>query len=340
MLSITGLKAAAKRTAFGDVSNTAKSLAGTRDDSAIAGKPSDYIKPLNIVDKSTGFLRPAQRPLCVAPVKAPVAQPMQAANIESITHATSSMAPLAQIQPLAAGAKRNLLAKKNTLVYKDLVEGESVCGGAALPEAFSTAPVHQVLQPVKVGPQPKAEQPILGAESEVQPLEPTIVSSPIDNFIEPNEAYEEYPKALELAQDPASQVSEATQEAFERLHRQLPSLPALPAPPMAAEPEEDSEEEDDEDEIYDEQGYTTAHSYRSRGDNTTGGVTTVLIPQITNKSKKEFAKAQVLVEESRTAEDIEDELYDVSMVAEYNDDIFAYMRDLEVRTDHKPLHVP
>ena len=168
----------------------------------------------------------------------------------------------------------------------------------------------------------------------VEAPEPTILESPIDELIDPNQAYEEYKQAVELAEEPVahvSHVSEATQEAFDRLNRQLPTLPDMPAPPMAAEVEECWEEEDDEDEIYDEQGYTTAHSYRSRGDNTTGGVTTVLFPKITNKSKKELADAQVLVESCRTAEDIEDELYDVSMVAEYNEDIFEYMRELEVR---------
>jgi hypothetical protein len=102
----------------------------------------------------------------------------------------------------------------------------------------------------------------------------------------------------------------------------------LPAPPLVSEPEEYWEEE--EEEVYDDQGYTTAHSYRSRGDNTTGGATTVLFPKVTNKAKKELEAAKEIVENARTAEDIEDELWDTSMVAEYGDEIFAYMRELEV----------
>jgi hypothetical protein len=96
-----------------------------------------------------------------------------------------------------------------------------------------------------------------------------------------------------------------------------------------SEPEEYWEEEEEE-ELYDEQGYTTAHSYRSRGDNTTGGATTVLFPKVTNKVKKELALAKDIVESSRTAEEIEDEQWDTSMVAEYGDEIFHYMRELEV----------
>jgi hypothetical protein len=102
----------------------------------------------------------------------------------------------------------------------------------------------------------------------------------------------------------------------------------LPAPPLASEPEEYWPE--DEEEVYDEQGYTTAHSFRSRGDNTTGGATTVIIPKVTNKVRRELEDAKQLVVSVRTQEDIEDEMWDTSMVAEYGEEIFSYMRELEV----------
>jgi hypothetical protein len=124
-----------------------------------------------------------------------------------------------------------------------------------------------------------------------------------------------------------AEKEKAEQAAKDALERQLRQLPA---PPLVSEPEEYWE---DEEEIYDEQGYTTAHSYRSRGDNTTGGATTVLYPKVTNKIKNEIAAAKAFVESSRTIEEIEDELWDTSMVAEYGDEIFAYMRELEVSLD-------
>jgi hypothetical protein len=122
-----------------------------------------------------------------------------------------------------------------------------------------------------------------------------------------------------MAQERAEQTAK---DAIERQLRQLP------APPLVSEPEEYWE--DEEEEIYDEQGYATAHSYPSRGDNTTGGATTVLFPKVTNKVKSELAAAKAFVESSRTVEEIEDEQWDTSMVAEYGDEIFAYMRELEV----------
>jgi hypothetical protein len=114
-------------------------------------------------------------------------------------------------------------------------------------------------------------------------------------------------------------------ESFEHEERELPPLP------LVSEAEEYWEEE--EEEVYDEQGYTTAHSYRSRGDNTTGGATTVMIPKVSSNVERELAAAKMIVEGSRTREDIEDDAWDTSMVAEYGEEIFGYMRELEVSTN-------
>ena len=64
---------------------------------------------------------------------------------------------------------------------------------------------------------------------------------------------------------------------------------------------------------------------------TTGGVTIVLAPKYTAKIQKEIADAKEFVDANRTQEDIEDDHWDTSMVAEYGDEIFDYMRKLEVR---------
>ncbi|KAJ3478722.1 hypothetical protein NLG97_g8494 [Lecanicillium saksenae] len=97
--------------------------------------------------------------------------------------------------------------------------------------------------------------------------------------------------------------------------------------PALSEPEEWDEEEDEE---YDDQdqAYTTAHSFRSR-DYTTVGATTLLAPRLTARIQRELEEARIEVEESRTAEDFEEEAWDVSMVAEYGDEIFDYLRELE-----------
>ena len=95
------------------------------------------------------------------------------------------------------------------------------------------------------------------------------------------------------------------------------------------EPEEHWEEEYEE--TYDGEGYVTARSFRSHGDDTTGGATTTLIPRFTQKVLREIEAARQHVEVNRTEEDIEDESFDTSMVAEYGDEIFGYMQELEQR---------
>lgn len=104
-----------------------------------------------------------------------------------------------------------------------------------------------------------------------------------------------------------------------------------------SEPEDnwDNWDEEDEEELYDEAGYTTAHSYRSLGGglsgaNTTGGATTVLIPKFTHKIRRELDAARVIVEAKQTQEEMDEDMWDISMVAEYGDEIFEYMKELEV----------
>lgn len=342
MLTVGGLKAAAKRTAFGDVSNTVRTMTSAHDDSALPGKQMDLAKPLALQEKSAGFLRPAQRPLNVAGAKVPLNNTSATANLEPTSVSTNIKAALGesrlnQPQPFALPANKRTLSKRGTTIYKDNSEDGQPPAAAIRPESAPTAPVHQTLAPrhQKSQPQMKVDQPPLrrtqskfvGVEQSenVIPIDSVDQDAPGQEVPDSDEAYQSYLTLLEQNKiEEVPEVSKATQNAVERLHRQLP------IPPLASEPEE-YWEEDEEEEIYDEQGYTTAHSYRSRGENTTGGATTVLFPKITNKAKKELAAAKILVESSRTPEEIDDEAWDTSMVAEYGDEIFAYMRELEIK---------
>lgn len=334
MLAVGGLKAAAKRTVFGDVSNTAKSISSAHDDSAVAMKPvnGDIVKPLVLQEKSAAFLRPAQRPLNIAAKSA-----INNISIPQSESALQSSAPLAesrQSQGPTHPANKRTLSKRSTTIYKDNGDNEQQL--QAVKESTPTAPVHQHLGPrhVKSQPQLKQEPPVLrqtqskhfGAEQ----TENTLQSDPADQDVADaqivDSSVETYDSYMGMADEKHVEVMQACAElvhgSIDQRSRQLPALP------LVSEPEEYWEEE--EEEVYDDQGYTTAHSYRSRGDNTTGGATTVLFPKVSNKVKKELAAAKELVESQRTPEEIEDELWDTSMVAEYGDEIFAYMRELEV----------
>ncbi|KAG9930691.1 A/B/D/E cyclin, partial [Aureobasidium melanogenum] len=91
--------------------------------------------------------------------------------------------------------------------------------------------------------------------------------------------------------------------------------------------------DDEYDEDYEEELYEGSQTVTRGGatDNTTGGATVVLCPKHTAKTLREIEEARQVVENTRTAEDIEDDQWDTSMVAEYGDEIFEYMRTLEER---------
>lgn len=80
-----------------------------------------------------------------------------------------------------------------------------------------------------------------------------------------------------------------------------------------------------------EQGYIPVHSYRSHSDNTTSGPTTLLAPYVTAGVEEELKIAKAYVTAHQIEEESKDEEWDIRMVAEYGDEIFAYMRDLEAR---------
>ncbi|TGO24117.1 hypothetical protein BPAE_0112g00360 [Botrytis paeoniae] len=305
MLAVGGLKAAAKRTAFGDVSNTAKTLTIIRDESAVNGKSAETIKPIATQDKSAALSKPAQRPFNNG-IKAPST---------TSTSEQSSIAPL-QKQTQANNTKRNTLAKKGA-VYKDN-EDENIQPLAQKPIA-STSSAHQTLGPrhAKSQPEIKAEQPVLRRTQSKQ------LNNAVDNA-EPTIYHNasEHPLKENVNESQLRSIKEKDESA---IAEKLKSQKQLPAAPIASEPEEYWPE--DEEETYDDQGYTTAYSFR--GENTTGGATTIIVPKVTNKVKKELEDAKILVESVRTQEDIEDEMWDTSMVAEYGEEIFSYMRELE-----------
>ena len=49
------------------------------------------------------------------------------------------------------------------------------------------------------------------------------------------------------------------------------------------------------------------------------------------KIKREIIIVKLLIKGSRITEEIEDDYWDTNIIAEYRDEIFQYIRDLEVR---------
>lgn len=368
------LKLAAKRTAFGDVSNIANVSRPSKDDSAIGAKGEYSIleKPVStLLDrKAPSFLRPAQRPLSVSGLKGLLN------NVANSTNLPSVKQPLVDIQqPLQqtsqAANTRKLGTKKSTAVFKDtLATQPQITDPEAqkpLPVTAPIAPVHRELQPRQ---QPKESNDLQEPRLTVEQTQSNQIVQDAAQVLAPeSSAAQDSSEELAVLRSDGIYIDEHGQVQFYGLEEsiehvevlqpsdkaillpvEVPSLNgrscqdkvldtylAKPHPETqrrptlvsVSEPEEYWDDEGEEN--YDEEGYATARSFKSRGENTTGGATTVLFPKVNQRTRKEIAAAKELVEGSKTVEELEDEAWDTTMVAEYGEEIFQYMKDLEVR---------
>lgn len=371
------LKLAAKRTAFGDVSNIANVSRPSKDDSAIGAKGEYSVleKPISTQQdkKAPPLLRPAQRPLSVAGLKGLLNNVADSTNLPPVKQ------PLVDIQqPLQqtsqAANTRKLMTKKSTAVFKDSVATQPQYPAPEvqkpLPSTAPIAPVHRELQPRQ---QPNESKDPQESQSERQPTQNNKVGQGAAQALAPAstaaQASSEEPAVLRsdgIYIDEQGQVQfYGLEESVEHVEILQPSdkvmlLPVdVPNPngklgqdqvldaylpkshpethrrPTLASVSEPEEYWDDEgEENYDEEGYATARSFKSRGENTTGGATTLLFPKVNQRTRKEIAAAKELIEGSKTVEELEDEAWDTTMVAEYGEEIFQYMKDLEVSKVH------
>jgi G2/mitotic-specific cyclin 3/4 len=374
MLGGGGIKAAAKRTAFGDVSNTFNGPRPSKDDSIIPTKPGLQVavKSIQVVQekRSAAFLRPAQRPLSVSSLKGLLTGVTGVVVSDSTTSQTG-----ANVGPVGNSANsRKVLTKRNTTIFKDpsldTVQEVAIdppshymtIGSTAVPSRPVSRPIPSLqpptkevttsIEPVKEPRKPSSEM------NQIELTESSIDTAATSSEIEATEAvksdgiYIDEKGVLRIFDERIADLQEAERHVTVKSAKQVqcastkletqemgaakPSVPVHVLQPIVSrcpqsapsEPEEYWDE--DEEDNYDEEGYVTARSYRSKGENTTGGATTVLFPHANQKVKGEIAAAKELVEATRTAEEIEDECYDTSMVAEYGNEIFDYMKQLEV----------
>lgn len=326
-----------KRTAFADVSNTARTAQAAKDDSAISGKGSydnvkvsmpqaqDLVKPT-----STALLRPAHRPLTSKPSTSTVNIPTKPA--------ASDKPSISQLQ---SAATRKVFPKRSEPVLKDAVSGQvSDSASSNIIEnapAVTSSTIQQVLaqtqlaEPIRPSaPKQLTAESVPSAEN-VNPAQ--LANIDLASVISNQGYYGSAPDQLSennylLALEQQATALEAERSgALASQHAAI--LPGQPAQNFV----------DEEDYYYEEDDYSTAKSIPMRGDNTTGGVTTLLAPRYTAKVQQEIAAAKMLVDSSRTPEDIEDDQWDTSMVAEYGDEIFSYMRTLEDRLRPNPHYM-
>ncbi|KAE8146346.1 cyclin-like protein [Aspergillus avenaceus] len=317
-----------RRAAFGDVSNTVSAVQGSRDDTSIATKKNIKIveKPSVLIAerKASVLAQPAQRPVSMTGMKGlmnnakplePIGKPQQTANTRKVLNKRGT---IFKDPKESLTEKSEVTSKENTNTKEGNTEGNLVHS--------STAPAQL--------DKPKDE--VVAKETLTDELDNDDEHSVVDSETDGEEK-----DATKLDDDlckvqgvnertKSSETSTAEVDVEEPVAKPRVSFASsrdhIPTQSELEESWDDEEEENDEDD-----GYITAPSYRSRGDNTTGATTTLLFPKYTQQVRKELAIAKQIVEATRTMEDIEDEFWDPSMVAEYNEDIFDYMKEQEIK---------
>ena len=365
MAQAGGLKAVAKRTAFGDVSNTANLYRPSRDDSVINIKGDSNLIQKPVIPslqarKSSALLRPAQRPLSVSGLKSLLQSIPGTHNNAPPKEALVEHLPPVQTTDHQVPSKRTLL-KRSTAIFKDAVppQTEQLLNQDPKPPP-TVAPLPPAHQDLTTKPQPKRQEMTEEAkECSHRERQSEIIEVSNGSDLEENVAFrsdgvyiddkgqlrqcynigdvETKEREIEPAKNgivlPARAEQEPRVDDLDRLlDAQLSQPQQETSKPKLAPVSEPEEYWDEGEENYDEEDYVTARSFKSRRDSTTTGATTVLFPKVNQKIRRELAAARELIESTRTAEEIDEETWDTSMVAEYGDEIFQYMRELEVGT--------
>ncbi|KAF2740166.1 hypothetical protein EJ04DRAFT_531241 [Polyplosphaeria fusca] len=355
LMHFGGIKAAAtKRTAFADLSNTNRQPAA-KDDMLVTGKSTalDVLKDPAVVSakelvKPAALLRPAQRPLTTAAskVNAPSAGTIVASSLPKHVTTDAGLAPT---------NIRKVLSKKSTTIFKEPQSDPSSdpsAYAALTKDATTQQPLHALLNHGHATAEQTGKLLAQETAATLVPVEPSsylreaedILSKQTGQILAEHEvdSQPQYPVAP-VEDKHEDEYIDALEKQARAIEQERNEQIAKSQGCSALDGEEYWDEEDEGEEYFDADGYTTARSLRSRGDNTTGGVTLVLAPRVTIKSQRELETAKQWVDANKSAEDVEDEQWDTSMVAEYSEEIFEYMQSLEERMkpnstymDHQP----
>ncbi|KAK0639028.1 cyclin-like protein [Cercophora newfieldiana] len=372
------LNAPPRRTAFGDLSNTVRTFGEIGGKNGLKNPVKSAVAAINLRDARVNDKEnnPAQieeswaRSTAASRASLAGSKYLQTTGPVATTSSTNQIVKPAprsyssSIQPSTASliqpAMKQTLPKKATMVYFDKKDtdvlvrpdaGPSIDELAGLTEKPIKNPRHYKSQP-----QLKAEQPVIrrtqsryinkcekitDVEYEID-LPDDVTEAAYEDAVEqiPTENFDSIPDQLELVEVAGKQTLNVEFAQDSQVAASTKPANAVPVPAPAVLPEvEEYWDEDEEQELYDEQGYTTAHSYRSHGDNTTQGVTTLVAPKVTVGIERELEMAKVIVMQNQSEEEVEEEAWDVSMVAEYGDEIFTYMRQLESSMIPNPYYM-
>ncbi|GAM89025.1 hypothetical protein ANO11243_070590 [Dothideomycetidae sp. 11243] len=309
---------AQKRAAFADVSNQ-RTVQPAKDDSAInckndvKSKTGIAIQVLEPIVKEQPLARKPQRTATLKALTSLPTAPNQLNNAVSSKPVTSEVPR--DIQPSVI--QKHIAALPKTQVEPSideiLKEHDRLCAENLLGEALNQA----------LGKGQHAEPSLLPTVNVPAQLPPHVLPSQaqVNNHNELASAY--LPPASAFPD-----THEQAQAALQSILRQEQQHQGA---------QQGYYESDYEGTSYD--GDYTTHKSLGMVSDTTGGATILLAPKYTTKIKHEIAEAKEFVELHRSPEDIEDDHWDTSMVAEYGDEIFEYMRTLEERMRPNPHYM-
>ena len=350
LASIGAVKLPAKRTAFGDVSNTVRGNQTVRDVTALSNKP-QQVQPQ--VDKKTTatLLQPAQRPSSLVTGFKELGKNILA---PSRTQAETTVS--------SNSVTQKTLSKKNTTVFKDystipkplddnlIVQKAAVPRESLLPldknvppnvnSATTTSKVDEPekvrktksIQSIKAGKVEPIVHQTTSARLSANSLKDGKIEAPVSIIDASVQASKHQSLSLRKTPLPNSLSVETSNKASTKtVSGKTEVALAKKGPQPASEPEEYCDGDyEEEGENYEDDGYVTARSFRSKADNLTGNITTTIVPRFSNKVDKELDAAAAIVTLSRPMIELEDEAWDVTMVSEYKEEIFEYYRELEV----------
>ncbi|KAG6000534.1 hypothetical protein E4U21_005351 [Claviceps maximensis] len=338
-----GFRGPARRAAFGDMTNMPKSLVGALHN----GKLSKVQAAINVAN--TTLVNKENAPYNRA-AKDSLARPAQRPNAASSNKPSIAVFSDAVKKPVAPPAAPPA-APQPRAVYKSSDKEAVLTSSTATVDAPSMQPRHHKSQPhLKQSLQPMLRRTQSKQFESSDHSVDNLAAAGSDLITIPTSIVEEQMYAdLSYCADEDELLHKVNHvDAYPDLSSNLDLIseqghpihnPAKEGHTQAlSEPEEYWDEDEDEDYDDQDQAYTTAHSFRSQN-MTTGGVTTILAPAITTKIQRELEEAKLEVEHSRSTDDIEEELWDVSMVAEYGEEIFEYMRELEIKMQPNPHYM-
>jgi G2/mitotic-specific cyclin 3/4 len=230
---------------------------------------------------------------------------------------------------------KQVISKRATTIFKDYStlsqsqdaiksakttrQSMTIKADSTVPEVDTKAPVVEIVESAIL---PTVSPP----EVAIVDLEPNNVDSLIQ--------FDDFAKTT------SKETSDEEQPKVESIHSSIEPIVTTVSPSaLPLESEHFVDEDFEEEEVGEDDGYVTARSFRSKGENITYTNFTALVPVTNSNIKREIEAAAAVVNAMKPPTEAEDEEWDCSMVSEYRDEIFEYYRELEVKLSPNPHYM-